>query len=322
MYNRFFLFILVGLYSLWSCRPQKEETEQSVPPVYPNAPIEVPNSAIADSIDFYRPKLGITATVRQFPFSSINQPATTLRLMKLLYNGKLLRTYQYDEQSRLKERTDFYADGTHIYQTWSYSYEANGAVRINTLLNKEAPFLEGYPQRNDLVPGSVITYVSTADSLSWIRQTTDISLGTGYPNSGRVISYLGFNPSGEFVWQEDADEQGYTNEFLRYQRNKMGNILIRHTQYSADQWSKEHFVYDNKPNPFRLTGDFGLLDVREFEGTSVTNPNNIVNLLFSTKESQETWHYDYTYRTDGYPSRMKMYRKGELEGTFDYIYNQ
>gem|GEM_PF-3680384 len=60
----------------------------------------------ANSISVYRPQFGSLYTIRQFPFGPANPVTTSLRLAKLLYNGKQVRTYRYDQQGRLAKRTD------------------------------------------------------------------------------------------------------------------------------------------------------------------------------------------------------------------------
>ena len=104
----------------------------------------------------------------------------------------------------------------------------------------------------------------------------------------------------------------------------MGNIGLSRTGSLSNQWQMLSFTYDNKPNPFRTTGDSQPIDFSALFGVSaVTNLNNaLTQSSVNSQGGRDKWRYVYEYRPDGYPYRMLSYRNEELSGTVEFVYNQ
>ena len=315
---------------LISCNPEMNDSgQQGMAPVSPAVSVtsllstESSDPLIPDSIVTYRPPFGNGNTVRQFPFSLVNQPATTVRLTQLIYNGKIIRNYAYNDQGRLAERTDYYTNGIQVYKKFAYSYGMNALTGSTSQLNKEAPYVEGYPQKSDLLPSTSTTYVSMADSIAWTQKTIVIAFLDSSPKSGTVVSRLGFNPTGALIWEEQKNDQGKLSQYILYRRNEVDNVVLRRTGYLSNRWEAYQFTYDNKPNPFRTTGDLQSLALGQLAGVDITNPNNVLNQSFTNSEGgQDKWRYSYEYRPDGYPYRMLAYHNEALTSTIEFSYNQ
>ncbi|WP_461041714.1 hypothetical protein [Spirosoma harenae] len=316
--------VLVG------CHPKQDDQLQLVIP--PTSPVASTTSTAAttlsdplvpDSITFYRPQLGKATTDAQFPFGLTNQPTTNLRLAALLYKGKTVRSYQYDPQGRLTQRTDYYTNGLQIFRQFSYSYGQNGIATITAQLNKEAPVVEGYPKRSELLPSATVSFNHLIDSLSQIEKTTLTEFAVYKFELGLTRSRLGFSPSGLLVWEEVIDANDKLSQYTLYRPDQRGNILFSRTGSLGNHWQTLQFTYDDKPNPFRTTGDPQLVDFGELHGISVvTNTNNaLTQSLLNAQGGRVVWRYTYEYRTDGYPSRMTAYRNEELDGIYEFVYN-
>ncbi|GAB4034141.1 hypothetical protein [Spirosoma gilvum] len=275
---------------------------------------------VPDSIAAYRPTFGNASTVRQFPYSATNQPGIGIRLTKVLYNGRPIRTYAYNEQGRLTDRTDYYTDGTHIYKTFSYTYQAGKPVNIVSQLNKEANSTTSYPRNNELRPS---TQTTLTDSAGWIRKTTTVEFLDGYQKPGTSISRLGFSPAGTLIWEEKLDTKGAVNQYTLYHRNESGNVALRRTGLLNNRWETLRYRYDNNPNPFRTTGDIQSLDFGDLSGFDLTAINNATSVSsVNSEKGNIQWRYTYEYRPDGYPSRATIYRDERMTSTIEFIYNQ
>ncbi|AQG80426.1 hypothetical protein AWR27_14495 [Spirosoma montaniterrae] len=242
----------------------------------------------------------------------------------MLYNDKTVRSYRYDEQRRLAQRTDYYTNGIHIVRQFTYRYGVNGILSIDSQLNKEAPVVEGYPQRSDLIPSATVAFTTTNDSLSRIEKSTQTEFAVHKIELGNTRARLGFNQHGVLVWEEIIDEKGKISQYALYRPDEMGNIGFSRTGSLSNQWETFKFTYDNKPNPFKTTGDALPGNFSSLHGISVaTNLNNALTQLYiNSQGGRIEWHYVYEYRPDGYPRRMLSYRDKELDGTIEFVYNQ
>lgn len=316
--------LLCGSLLVVSCQPESPGSSPlvltPVAPGVPAAPILLSDPSVPDSIGAYRPVFGSATTVRQFPFGPTNQPTTTFHLLTVLYNSKLTLTYQYTDEDRLTERTNYYTDGTHIFQKVVYSYKEGSIAKLSTLLNKEAPFLEGYPRNNELLPAATINFVS--DTASWVKKISQTSFALYSFELGNALSRLGFSPSGALIWEEQLNERGKVASYSLYRRNETGNITFQRTGSLSNQWTTDYFTYDDKPNPSRTTGDSQTAGIAGY-GLETSNTNNVLTRRsINSSGGQDVWHYEYTYRPDGYPSQVKEYRNNDPAGTIEFIYNQ
>lgn len=305
------LILLLSLAVFASCDPKKSE------PVFNDVDLPIVKidplwtSAIAKD----RPVLGKSGTILQFPFGPANPATSKIRLAKVLTNGKLRRTYQYNSADHLVERMTYYTDGQSIFEKTTYKYSQSGLSEIIRELNKEAVYLiPGYPNTNDLRPGDNYSFIPTIDSLAWIKQVYKSV------NAAPVVDevHFGFSPAGALIWQERVDKRGRVKSYTLYQRNELGNITLSKSNYHDRDLipSEQYFTYDNHPNPYRTTGDFQTNDFFDFDAS---NTNNV---LTQGDADNPEWRYEYQYRSDGYPSSVKGYRSGELALTVEYIYNR
>jgi hypothetical protein len=322
MFRKCVLILPVSALALLSCNP-KTADQLIVSPVTPTTSTGTSSRSMPDSIATYQPVFGTAATVRQFPFGSSNQVNTTLRLKQVTLNGKLWIAYQYDAQNRLIERTNYYTDGTHIYFQLSYSYTNNGLVQIASKLNKEAPYVEGSPQNNDLLPNRTIAYSPVDKGLAGLTKTINTIFTEWSQQADITQSHLGFSPSGAYIWSGTIDDQGKRTDGITYRRSEVGNILWARSIAPLDYWAVDYFTYDTKPNPFRTTGDSEMINMGELLSFNSTNTNNVVTRqTLNQPGATDSWRYEYTYRPDGYPSQMKSYRGADFINTIAYTYNQ
>lgn len=331
---KYYSILTIGLFALLiGCNPKEDNSSQPIiAPVLPGTPVPpvgttgLSDPLTPDSINAYRPEFGLATTVRQFPFGLANQPATSLKLSSILYNGKTVRTYQYDQQGRLAQRKDYYTNGIQIFRQFSYAYGMDGVAEITSQLNKEAPVVEGYPQKSDLLPSATIVFTRPTDSLSRIERNAQTEFAVYKSELGLTRSRLGFNPKGILVWEETIDEKDKTSQYTLYRPNELGNIVFSRTGSLFNNWQALQFTFDNKPNPFRTTGDPypRPVNLGDMYGISVTtNANNALTQSSTNSQGgRDNWRYTYEYRPDGYPYRMLSYRNEELTGTTEFIYNQ
>ncbi len=323
------LFLLpVSLSTLFGCHPNQESF--SAPIIPPDSAQEATvlvatakqaNGLAPDSIDAYRPAFGASSTVRQFPYGLATRRAEGPQLASVSFNGRIIRTFQYDGQGRLTERTDFYTNGIQVYRKFAYTYGPNGLERINSFLNKEAGTVEGFPKQSELRPSTTVSYASASDSLALIRKTTAVEFLDWYQKPGTTIIQLGFSASGALVWEEKTNEQGQLSEYTLYRRNESNNVVLRRKGFQFNRWETHQFTYDDKPNPFRTTGDSQSLDLGELSGIDVMNPNNVATQSFASSQGgREIWHYAYEYRTDGYPAQVTVYRGNRQAGSYGFMY--
>lgn len=334
MVTKFYSTVTIGLLALLTgCSPKGDNSSQPIiTPVLPGTLVPPTGTAglldplIPDSINTYRPEFGRATTVRQFPFGLADRPTTSLKLSSILYNGKTVRTYQYDEQGRLAQRKDYYTNGIQIFRQFGYSYGVDGVAEITSQLNKEAPVVEGYPKSSDLLPSATIMFTRPADSLSRIERNAQTEFAVYKFELGLTRSRLGFNPKGILVWEETIDEKDKTSQYTLYRPNELGNIVFSRTGSLFNKWQALRFTFDNKPNPFRTTGDPypQPVNLGDLYGISVTaNANNaLTQSSINSQGGRDNWRYTYDYRPDGYPYRMLSYRNEELAGTTEFIYNQ
>lgn len=310
---------------LVSCNPKGDGiTSQVIDPTPATnpAPVETNDGLLPDSIITYRPAFGKSSTVRHYPFSTVNQPDIGVRLTKVFYNGKLVRMYEYNAKQRLAVRTDY--SGSFIYRKFVYTYANDELVKIDAFLNKSAQAPESSPTSNELLPSMTTTYRSTGDTIAWVDKTIDIEfLGWEWDKQRTTRSYgLGFSPLGALIWEQEVDAQGKVSNYTLWKRNELGNVVFQRYGSWFHRWQVTHFTYDNKRNPFSTTGDLS-----QFGDNLIINMGNINNIVTLTSTGgqgygKDSWRYEYDYRPDGYPSRMKVYRFERLDATVDFEYNQ
>lgn len=327
MVKSFFLSLPVGLSVLLGCNSEPDNLQPSdlvltQEPSLSEASARQTNPMGLDSMDAYRPALGPANTARQFPFGSAAQRPTGPRLTKVSFNGRTIRTFQYDGQGRLSERTDYYTNGVQIYRKFAYTYGPNGPERINSFLNKEAGYIEGFPKQSELRPSATITFAANSDTVAQLKATTVAEFLDGYRRPGTTSSVLGFSPNGALVWEEKTDEQGQLSQYTLYRRNQANNVVLRRSGYAFNRWDSHRFTHDDKPNPFRTTGDLQPLDLGELGGIDMMSANNVLEYRFtSSMGGRETWRYTYDYRPDGYPQKVTVFRSGRQSGTYEFGYN-
>lgn len=326
-----FVLIICVFTLLIRCNPKVDSSTQPlVTPVSPVTSVtftgatNLSDPLIPDSITSYQPQFGSANTIRQFPFGLADQSTTRLRLINMLYNGKIVRSYRYHEQGRLAQRTDYYTNGVQIFRQFNYSHGVNGIVSINSQLNKEAPIVEGYPKGSDLLPSASITFTPTTDSLSGLERKTQTEFAVYKSELGLVRSQLRFSSKGVLIWEEIIDEKDKTSQYTLYRPNELGNIVFSRVGALFNRWVTTRFTYDDKPNPFRTTGDPQPVEFSSFRGISaITNLNNaLTQSSINSQGGRDEWRYVYEYRSDGYPYRMLSYRNEELTGTIEFVYNQ
>ncbi|WP_080054353.1 hypothetical protein [Spirosoma aerolatum] len=320
MDKRLFLSLAVLASLQIGCQSRVDEPVQPEQQLASATTRQSSDSLTPDSIAAYRPAFGDANTVRQFPYTNANQHNTALRLTRVLYNGRPIRNYLYSDQGRLAERTDYYTDGTHIYKKFTYSYEAGKPTKIVSEINKEVNTLTSYPRNNDLRPSTVTTL---ADSAGWIQKTTAIEFLDGYQKPGTTVSRLGFSTTGLLIWDEKTDQKGILSQYTLYRRDESGNVILRRMGLLNNRWEAVRYNYDQNPNPFRTTGDIQPLDFGDLNGLDLVAVNNIVTATSTNSEgSRIQWQYVYTYRSDGYPSRVAIYRDERQVSTVEFVYNQ
>lgn len=324
MVANFCFTLIIGLFVLLTgCKP-KDGNVTVLPATPPVGKTGLSDSLTPDSINAYRPEFGIATTIRQFPFGSASRPTTGLKLSTILYNGKTVRTYQYDEQGRLAQRKDYYTNGIQIFMQFSYAYRMDGVIKIISQLNKEAPVVEGYPRRSDLLPSATIVFTRSTDSLSRIERNTQTEFALYKFELGLTRSRLGFNPKGVLIWEETIDEKGTPSQYTLYRPNELGNIVFSRTGSLLNNWQSMRFTFDDKPNPWKTTGDSHPQTIGDLYGAGITNSNNnvLTQSYMNSAGGRDNWRYTYEYRPDGYPYRMLSYRNEEFTGTIEFIYNQ
>ncbi|WP_428659428.1 hypothetical protein [Runella sp.] len=315
-------FILsLGLFALLGCNT--ETKPRIIPPIFtPEIAVETSDPLLPDSIFTYRPVFGKNEPIRQFPFGPANSPDPNVRLTKVTSNGKLLRSYEYTTQGRLIERTDYYADGLHVYKKHTYNYDTIGIVHITSQLNNEAPnaYVYGIPKTNELSLSRKIGYVSLSDTAFKVLKTTNTVFTDWNQPKGIVETRLGFNAAGALIWEEKNNQWDRLAEYTLYRRDQIGNVILQRYGALSRKWKNQYFTYDTKPNPFRTTGDFLLPEVVDFDATNINNM--VTQRVIDSESRRDSITYTYSYRSDGYPDEVKLYRAGQLVGTIGFSYNQ
>ena len=322
MHKYTYLLLLYGSLLAVSCqRDPNPLVLTPIPPVTPAPPSPtLIDFTVPDSINIYRPLFGNVATARQLPFGSATQPVSKVRLISVMNNGKLACIYQYDNEGRLSERINYYTDGTHISQKINYSLKAGSIATLSILLNKEAPYVEGYPRGNELITSSTINYVS--DTASWVKRNSQTDFALYSFELGSSVSRLGFSSSGALIWEEKLNEQGKAESYSLYRRNEVGNIVFHRNGSLMNRWTADYYTYDDKPNPSRTTGDIQSMSINGY-AFETTNTNNVLMWRsINSSGGQDLWRCEYTYRPDGYPSQVKQYRNNAPASIIEFTYNQ
>ncbi len=167
-----------------------------------------------------------------------------------------------------------------------------------------------------------MTEIEPADEAkSWLRKTYQRNDELYRQESETRRQRLGFDAKGQLVWQEGIHLTGADARIISYQlyrRDDAGNaVFIRSVGngYYATTPTEEFLTYDDKPNPYRTTGDITSLES--------TNVNNVLSRKVVEEAGRVTvYRYEYEYRPDGYPSRVRTYGNGELLSTKEFVYNQ
>lgn len=313
--------VIAFLLSIFACQPHKIVPYGPEPPLY-----GINEMGFApDFVRAYVPNLGEGSQERRFPFGSNGLLSNSLRLVEVRHNyghGEHKMTFQYDSLGRLSKRIS-YSQGF-IFIQYTYEYKGEKGVEVLKKENREASGVSyGVSLRNnDLVAGSLSHYEPISAPKSLFSKIVESKLGQE-PETKRLK--LGFDNSGNLVQEEELYRNG-VDEILRaskiYKRDQIGNISFSRPG-GSNFWGVEFFTYDNKPNPFRTTGDITLLQDLAGEISNVTNFNNVLRQTILKKEGPtENILYEYEYRPDGYPSKVKAYRSGELQYTREFVYNQ
>lgn len=318
-------YLPLVLLVLAGCKPEKDDVFYLLP-----SPEPIQKSFAPDSVLKYLPKLGNANQLRQFPFGPVGQPDNSLRLIEFTENNRSMRyknTFQYDQTGRLSQWTRYNKDGF-IFSQHSYRYDEGGKVEVLALLNKDAPSVNYGLQimTNDLVPSYSSLFEPVANNGALISRTDDVKTSFYIQKPGTTSSRLSFGTDGHLAKQDVLYRNGIDETISSsriFKRNEKGNLEFIHN-LSINYESVEYYTYDDKPNPFRTTGDINLLkDLIPSELAGVFNINNVMSMEIVSKEGvQYALYYVYEYRPDGYPSVMKVYNRGELISTREFKYNQ
>jgi len=320
---------LVLLAVFLGCKPEKDDVFY-LPPV----PETAQKPFAPDSVTSYTPKLGAPGQALQYPFGTMTKPSNSIRLTELtsVYNKEQTKTiFQYDAAGRLSERTEHDKNGF-ILLKYSYRYEGTGKITVVVEMNKNNPSITYRPAQNsDLQHYSTVIFESLPNDPTVIQRTDEVDYGGYGMKVGTTLSRLGFGISGNLVrrdvlYRNGADE---TTTYSRiFKRDEVGNIVFIYSK-SATQESLENFTYDDKPNPLQTTGD--VMRLKDLAGevtylpytNNISNANNVMSERIEVRDNyiEEIFHL-YEYRSDGYPSGMKSFRRGELISTKEFKYNQ
>ena len=319
-------YVLVALLVLAGCNPEKAAV--LYPPLSPE-PIQ--KSYAPDSVLKYLPQLGDANQVRQYPFGPTGKPATSLRLMEFTENNHSFEyktVFQYDPTGRLSEWTRYNQDGF-IWSRQTYRYDEGGKVEVTTEWNKGVPRVSSGIKlmANDLMPVYTCLLEPVVSNASLVMRTDEImETPMNLQNPGTTRSRLSFGTDGRLIRQDALHRHGVTENIVWsriFKWDEKGNIDFIH-EVSSTYPGVYYYTYDDKPNPFRTTGDITLLkDLLPGEWTGALHVNNVRRREIHSKERvQETLEYRYEYRPDGYPTTMKVYQRGELISTRAFKYNE
>lgn len=255
----------------------------------------------------------------QAPFRSEAEP---VKLNEIFFNGKLVSKYLYTDGhlSELKKYVT-YNDEKPWY---TVEFKRNNGM-LESYETKVASFSPEARAVADL-PNPGITL-----KLGEIKNDSIVEyIPTGDGNVGRIYQKLIFADNGYVIRQEGYSPypENYYNAI--YERDGNNNIIQVTHSFSSSTPFKVNFRYDNHPNPYFMTGIYGLGDV--ISNYSLT-PNNVIE---ETRLGVDDYRgyiyrttYEYQYLPNGYPSQMKMERyltkpggkeEKSSEGTWSYTY--
>ncbi len=317
MKNTSQLLLLASLTLLVSCQREKSGVFYlDSAPVFQAKPA---NPLAPDSINSFRPVLGDANVVRRFPFGASDKPSSSLRLTevnRISGSGPLKTVYHYDDSSRLSAITDYIEPDVRLEKR-TYQRDGSSALpNISTEINRIKVY--GYlgPLKDELVLSTSTKYEPTDETKSWILKSEEANPSVFSLKPGTTRIRQGFGMTGALVWEEEIylnAADATITAYKLFRRDVEGNaVFVR----SVDKYqvSEETISYDDKPNPYYLTGDIVSLEA--------TNRNNILTRRAIENGRATTRRYEYEYRPDGYPSRVKSYRNGELDSTMEFVYNQ
>ncbi|MPR32620.1 hypothetical protein [Salmonirosea aquatica] len=314
-------YLAIALLALAGCKPEKDGVFYLDPmPVFE----EKKGSPLAsDSINAYRPVIGAANVERAFPFGTVNEPVG-VRLLEVIekvtnsitnpserYNDKTI--YEYGASGNLVKKIRQTTKGM-IWDINTYEPNAEGKIQIATKVNTGIDYFRG--ELNELSLFGNTLYESTDEDFSWGLKSFQRYYSNNQ-NSPIERTRLGFDAKGQLVWEEgiylDAASSRITSYKL-YKRDANGNATF--TRYVNGNYpiTEHKMTYDDKPNPYRTTGDILLPEV--------TNSNNILTQQIIENGVITTFRYEYEYRPNGYPSRVQTYKNEELISTREFQYNQ
>ncbi|GAB2774370.1 hypothetical protein GCM10027275_16750 [Rhabdobacter roseus] len=319
-------YVLVALLALAGCNP--EEAVVLYPPLSPE-PIQ--KSYAPDSVLKYLPQLGDVNQVRQYPFGATGKPATSLRLMEFTENNGSISyktVFQYDPTGRLSQWTCYNQDGF-IWSRQTYRYDEGGKVEVKTDFNKDVPRVSYGIQitTNDLLPVYTSLFEPVANHSSRVMRTEVVEeMPLRILQPGTTLSRLSFGTDGrlarqDVLYRHGVDETITSSSIFKW--NEKGNTDFIHN-VSFNNSNVSYYTYDDKPNPFRISGDITLFKNLLPSGwAGISSANNVVSMeVVSIAGVHEKLDYRYEYRPDGYPTTMKVYRNGELISTRTFKYNE
>ena len=311
-------YLPLVLLALAGCKPEKDDVFYLDPmPVF-----EAKKSSplASDSINALRPSIGAANVEREFPFGTANKPVE-LRLLEVTekFNDPNVRyenktTYEYGTSGKLVKKT-YQTNTGIIWDINTYDSGTSDRVQVTTEVNKGVVYVQGYYRRNGKTQ-----YEPTNETKSWVLKSYNRDDQYNGDNSPTLRTRLGFDSKGQLVWEEgiylNAASSGITSYKL-YKRDANGNATF--TRFvTGTPITEEKINYDDKPNPYRTTGDILLPEA--------TNPNNILTQQITetsvTGKYITTYRYEYEYRPDGYPRLSKTYKDEKLSSIREFKYNQ
>lgn len=226
--------------------------------------------------------------------------------------------YFYDSLGRLTENRAY--AGQYTLTSWLYFYEGTTIKKAEYRFNTGASL--GQPQYGSLKPGYAYLYNTGTPGLSISRAYRDDLNQLAYPGTN-----LWFDASGRLVWVEsqvvllEPHQNGPSvyklQEYRLYTRDVTGNVVRYKYRDNRSLYRTETesvYEYDDKHNPYYTTGD-----IVELQALS---PANVILVQNQTKAGLvPAARYQYTYRPDGYPSKVTFSRNGQPI-TQEFVYNQ
>ncbi len=322
------LYAAAILMTVFGCRSDKVVPDAPAPPVS----VQEDKPFAPDSVLSYVPVLGNASQVRQFPFGPAGRPDTSVRLVEFTdYSDRRKVEYrtvfQYDQAGRLAQWTRYNKDSL-IYSRHSYAYDAGGKISVKVEKNQSTDIAElfyVYLKNNDLEVSYLSSFEPTAGSNVLLSRTDDVKTPFFIQTVGITHSRLSFGTDGQLVREDVLSSNGENAGVVSsriFKRNETGNIAFIHLK-SAKEERVEYYTYDDKPNPYRTTGDVMLLkDLIPGEMAGVSNINNVLIAEVFSKNGNSALHYVYEYRPDGYPFVMRSFYQGELTNTREFVYSR